>query len=309
MKVLVTGGAGFIASHLVDALVARGDDVVAIDSLATGDRGNVNPRARFTQLDIRDGAAAELIRAERPDAISHHAAQMSVSRSVREPLFDADVNIIGSLKLIQPAAEVGSRFVFASTGGALYGDAPMPTPETAPTWPVSPYGISKLAFEHYLFGFRAQLGLSYAALRYANVYGPRQNPHGEAGVVAIFARRLLAGEECVINGGGTDTRDYVYVADVVDANLRAIDSAECGHFNVGTGRQTTTNTIFELLAQALAPGAVAQHGPPRPGDLKASALDSSQMRRTFGWEPRMKLEEGLEETAEWFRLTAGPPAP
>jgi UDP-glucose 4-epimerase len=301
VRVLVTGGAGFIGSHLVDALVARGDEVLVVDDLTTGDRANLNPAARFHQLDIRDAAAGELIRAEKPDAISHHAAQMSVSRSVREPVFDADVNVLGSLKVALAATDAGSRLVFASTGGALYGDAEViPTPETAPAWPVSPYGIAKLAFEHYLFGFRAQFGLSYTALRYANVYGPRQNPHGEAGVVAIFCEGLLGKRAFKINGTGTDTRDYVHVADVVRANLLALDSTLCEHFNVGTGRQADTNTIYRLVADRMGKPPEAEHGPARPGDLRASALDSTKIEAALGWKPEVTLEDGIRGTVDWF---------
>jgi len=301
VKVLVTGGAGFIGSHLVDALVARGDEVLVLDDLSTGSRANLNPAARFHELDVRQVAAADLIRAEKPDAISHHAAQMSVSRSVREPVFDAEVNVLGSLNVAMAAADAGSRLVFASTGGALYGDAEViPTAESAPAWPVSPYGIAKLSFEHYLFGFRAQFGLSYLALRYANVYGPRQNPHGEAGVVAIFCEGMLGKRSYLINGTGTDTRDYVYVHDVVAANLLAIDSEACDHLNVGTGRQSDTNTIHRLVAERLGRPPDAEHGPARPGDLRASALDSSKIHRLLGWSPKVSLEDGIASTVDWF---------
>jgi UDP-glucose 4-epimerase len=301
LKILVTGGAGFIASHLVDALVDRGDDVLVVDNLSTGDRGNLNPEARFHALDIRSPAAAELIRAERPQAISHHAAQMSVSRSVADPVFDAEVNVMGSINVALAAIEAGSRVVFSSTGGALYGDAEViPTPETAPAWPVSPYGISKLSFEHYLFGFHRTRALSYTALRYSNVYGPRQNPHGEAGVVAIFCEGLLGKRAFRVNGAGTDTRDYVYVDDVVQANLLALDSGVCDHFNVGTGRQTDTNTIYRLIAQRLGKPLEVEHGPDRPGDLRASALDSSKISRELGWKPDVSLEDGVARTVDWF---------
>jgi UDP-glucose 4-epimerase len=301
LKILVTGGAGFIASHLVDALVDRGDDVLVVDDLSTGDRRNLNPEARFFELDIRDPATAELIRGERPQAISHHAAQMSVSRSVTEPVFDADVNLMGSLNVALAAIESGSRVVFSSTGGALYGDAAViPTPETAPAWPVSPYGISKLSFEHYLFGFRRTRGLSYTALRYANVYGPRQNPHGEAGVVAIFCEGLLGERPFRIHGSGTDTRDYVYVDDVVRANLLALDSDVNDHYNVGTGRQADTNTIYRLVAERMGKPLEVEHGPERPGDLRASALDATTIARELGWKPEVSLEEGIGRTVDWF---------
>jgi UDP-glucose 4-epimerase len=301
LKVLVTGGAGFIGSHLVDALLERGDEVLVLDDLSTGDRANLNPGPRFFELDIRDRAAADLVRSEKPDAIAHLAAQMSVSRSVREPVFDGEVNVLGSLNVAMAAVDAGSRIVFSSTGGALYGDAEtIPTPETAPAWPVSPYGIAKLAFEHYLFGFRAQYGLSYLALRYANVYGPRQNPHGEAGVVAIFCEGMLGKRKYTINGPGTDTRDYVYVDDVVAANLLALDSDVCDHLNVGTGRQADTNTIHRLVAERLGKPPDAEHGPARPGDLRASALDAAKIEATLGWKPKVDLEEGIARTVDWF---------
>jgi UDP-glucose 4-epimerase len=312
LRVLVTGGAGFIGSHVVDALLARGDEVVVVDDLSTGARENLNPGARFVEMDVRDPAFPALVRAERFQAIAHLAAQMSVSHSVKEPRFDAEVNVMGSIGLALAAGEVGSRLVFSSTGGALYGDAEvMPTPETAPAWPVSPYGISKLAVEHYLFGFRAQYGLSYTALRYANVYGPRQNPHGEAGVVAIFCEGMLGKRSYRINGPGTDTRDYVHVSDVVAANLLALDSDLCEHLNVGTGRQADTNTIHRLIAERLGKPPDAEHGPARAGDLRASALDWSRIHQLLGWAPKVSLEEGIAETVDWFvdqeRSQAGNP--
>jgi UDP-glucose 4-epimerase len=226
---------------------------------------------------------------------------MSVSRSVAEPVFDADVNLMGSLNVALAAIESGSRVVFSSTGGALYGDAAViPTPETAPAWPVSPYGISKLSFEHYLFGFRRTRGLSYTALRYANVYGPRQNAHGEAGVVAIFCEGLLGERPFRIHGSGTDTRDYVYVDDVVRANLLALDSDVNDHYNVGTGRQADTNTIYRLIAERIGKPLEVEHGPDRPGDLRASALDATTIARELGWKPEVSLEEGIARTVDWF---------
>jgi UDP-glucose 4-epimerase len=302
MKVVATGGAGFIGSHLVDALVDRGDEVIVIDDLSSGAKEHLNPDAEFQQLDIRSRQAAELVRRRRPDAIAHHGAQMSVSRSVREPGFDADVNLMGSLNLLEAAREVDARFVFASTGGALYGDADvLPTPETYPAWPVSPYGVTKLAFEHYLHCYAVQHGLRYTALRYANVYGSRQNPHGEAGVVAIFCLRLLAEEEPIVYGDGKQTRDFVHVADVVRAHAAALDAEVNGHFNVGTGRQCDINTLFEMVAERIGTSLGKRHGPPRPGDQRTSALDWSLIREKLGWEPQMSLEEGLSETVAWFR--------
>ncbi len=305
MRIVVTGGAGFIGSHLVDALIGRGDEVLVVDDLSTGVREQVNPAATFLELDLRDGDATERLVEWGPDAICHLAAQMSVSRSVREPLYDAGVNLIGALRVLEAARQAQARLLFSSTGGALYGDAErLPTLETEPAWPVSPYGVAKLSFEHYLHCYRVAHGLSYAALRYANVYGPRQNPHGEAGVVAIFCLRLLAGEPAVINGDGTFTRDYIYVDDVVRANLAALDSREIGHFNVGTGRQTTVNRIFHLLVDHLGLDTEETHGPVRPGDQHTSALDSGLIERTLGWRAEVALEEGIPRTADWFKARA-----
>jgi UDP-glucose 4-epimerase len=303
VKIMVTGGAGFIGSHLVDALVSRAEQVLVLDDLSTGERENINPSATFRELDIRAPEAAAVVREWRPDVVFHHAAQMSVSRSVREPLFDAGVNLLGALNLLDAAREIGARFVFASTGGALYGDADiLPTPETYPAWPVSPYGVAKLSFEHYLHAYGVQHGLRYVALRYANVYGSRQNPHGEAGVVAIFCLKLLAGEQAVINGDGRYTRDFVHVADVVRANLAALDAPEVtGHFNVGTGRQVDINRVFELVREMIGVPVPEVHGPERAGDQRTSALDSGLIAERLGWRPRVELEDGLEETVAWFR--------
>ncbi len=305
MRIVVTGGAGFIGSHLVDALLRRGDEVLVVDDLSTGVREQVDPRATFWHLDLRDAGTTARLVDWQPAAICHLAAQMSVSRSVREPLYDAGVNLLGALHVLEAARESKARLLFSSTGGALYGDADvLPTPETEPAWPVSPYGVAKLSFEHYLHCYRVAHGLSYAALRYANVYGPRQNPHGEAGVVAIFCLRLLAGEPAVINGDGTFTRDYIYVEDVVRANLAALDSGEIGHFNVGTGRQVTVNQVFQLLVDHLGLDVEETHGPVRPGDQRTSALDSSLIERTLGWRAEVPLEEGIVLTADWFKARA-----
>jgi UDP-glucose 4-epimerase len=304
---LATGGAGFIGSHLVDALLQRGDEVIVIDDLSSGTRQNLNPDVEFHQLDIRSRQAADLVQRRRPEAIVHHAAQMSVSRSVREPAFDADVNLMGSINLLEAARQVEARFIFASTGGALYGDADiLPTPETYPAWPVSPYGVSKLAFEHYLHCYGVQHGLGYTALRYANVYGPRQNPHGEAGVVAIFCLNLLSGEPPTVNGDGKQTRDFIHVADVVQANLAALDGNQRGHFNVGTGRPCDINTLFEMVERRMGVSLGKRHGPPRPGDQRRSVLDSSLIAEKLGWRPGLSLEEGVADTVDWFRRSQVP---
>ncbi|MGH7778048.1 MAG: NAD-dependent epimerase/dehydratase family protein, partial [Candidatus Dormibacterales bacterium] len=254
------------------------------------------------EMDIRSPEAARVIIDRRPDAVCHHAAQMSVSRSVADPAFDASVNVMGSLNLLEAARRAGARFVFASTGGALYGDAAvLPTPETEPAWPLSPYGVGKLSVEHYLHFYGVEHGLPYVALRYANVYGPRQNPHGEAGVVAIFCRALFQGRPPVVNGDGTNTRDYVYVADVVDANLRALSASLSGHFNVGTGLQTDVNDLLAMIAGSAGLAADGRHGPPRPGEQRTSALDPALIAGALGWGPGVPLAEGIARTVDWFR--------
>ena len=282
--VLVTGGAGFIGSHLVDAYLERGWSVSVVDDLSTGDRGNLNPRTEFYECDIREAPLDKI----RPDVINHHAAQMDVRRSVADPVFDADVNVVGGVWLLQKAVELGvKRFIFASTGGAIYGE-PLFAPQTEehPANPLSPYGCAKLAVEHYMNYFRAVHGLRAVALRYANVYGPRQNSKGEAGVVAIFIDKKLRGETATINGDGEQTRDFVYVGDVVAANLAVTDSSDPGPFNVGTGIETSVNELASLL------GVKAVHGPSKTGEQRRSVL-ASNLGRT-------PLADGLRETLEWF---------
>lgn len=302
MRAFVTGGAGFIGSSLVDALVERGDDVIVIDDLSSGKREFVNSGARFELVDIRSPEAAALVRSERPDAVFHVAAQMSVSVSVRRPLMDADINIAGGLNMLVAAAEVGSRVVFSSSGGTVYGEPnQIPTGETASRWPISPYGVAKLAFEHYLYAFRVTHGLEFVSLRYSNVYGPRQNPHGEAGVVAIFCEGLLGRRAFKIHGDGTDTRDYVYVEDVVRANLLSVGAASCGFYNIGTGRETDVNTIYRLVAERFGTDVEAEHGPPRRGDLRRNVLDITLAERDLGWKPEVDLQTGIARTVDWFR--------
>jgi len=282
--VLVTGGAGFIGSHVVDAYIERGWRVSVVDDLSTGDRANLNPKAEFYMMDI----AAAPIDKIRPDIINHHAAQMDVRRSVADPVFDARLNILGSLRLLQKSVEVGvKRFIFASTGGAIYGE-PVFAPQTEqhPTNPLSPYGCAKLAVEHYMNYFRVVHGLPAIALRYANVYGPRQNSKGEAGVVAIFAQRKIRDERATINGDGEQTRDFVYVADVVGANMEVTESSDAGPYNVGTGVETTINQLAKLM------DVDADYGPAKTGEQRRSVLASK-----FG---RTPLANGLRETLAWF---------
>ena len=303
MKVLVTGGAGFIGSHVADRLLADGHDVVILDDLSTGNVEHLQANARFYQMDLRSPWIDELFRIERPEAVVHQAAQASVRRSVDDPVFDAGVNVLGTAALLQASVHHGvRRFLFASTGGALYGDADVtPTPEDYPTLPVSPYGAAKLSAEVYLRTFNALHGLSYAALRYANVYGPRQNPHGEAGVVAIFARRLLSGEKARINGDGRQTRDFVYVGDVAEANARALNSDAVGSFNVGTGVETDINTIFQTLKRLTGSTEPEEHGPPLPGEQRRSVVDARKIEKTLGWQPKTSLDAGLDATVRYFR--------
>jgi UDP-glucose 4-epimerase len=286
--VMVTGGAGFIGSHLVDAFIDRGWRVSVIDNLSTGDRRNLNARAEFHQADIRE---ADLVATLRPDVICHHAAQMDVRRSVSDPVFDADVNVVGSLRLLQAAVDAAvKRFVFASSGGALYGEPlSVPQSEDHPANPLSPYGCAKLAVEHYLHYFRVVHGLSSVALRYANVYGPRQNAQGEAGVVAIFIDRMKRGEKVTINGDGEQTRDFVYVSDVVAANMAAAEGEWQGSFNVGTGVETSINQLAALL------GVRAGHGPAKAGEQRRSVLDGSKLGISY-----KPLRDGLKETVAWF---------
>jgi UDP-glucose 4-epimerase len=302
LRVVVTGGAGFIGSHVVDALVARGDSVTVIDDLSYGSEANLNPAADFHKLDIRSAEAAEVVAGARPQAVTHLAAQMSVSVSVREPVFDAEVNVLGSLNTLEAARRVGARVVFASTGGAIYGETDLvPTPESSPALPIAPYGVAKLAVERYLHSYQVQHGLGSVALRFANVYGPRQTPHGEAGVVAIFARAMLSDGEPVINGDGRFTRDYVYVADTVRAVLLALDSDESGIFNVGTGREADVNEVFRLLVEATGVSVPERHGPDRAGDVRRSAVDASLIAARLGWRPEVGLEQGVALTVDWFR--------
>jgi UDP-glucose 4-epimerase len=310
MKVLVTGGAGFIGSHVAERLLSDGHEVVILDDLSTGHVEHLHPDARFYQMDVQSPWLDELFKIERPEAVLHQAAQASVRRSVADPVFDASVNVLGAVTLLQASVRHGvRRFLFASTGGALYGDADViPTPEDYPTLPVSPYGASKLGAEVYLRTFHAVHGLSYAALRYANVYGPRQDPHGEAGVVAIFARRLLSGEPARINGDGKQTRDFVYVGDIAEANARALTSDAVGSFNVGTGVETDINTIFQLLKRLSGNNQAEVHGPPMPGEQRRSVVDARKIEKVLGWRPRTSLEAGLDATVRYFRQESKAPA-
>ena len=303
MRVLVTGGAGFIGSHIADACTAAGHQVLVMDDLSSGKPENVPPTARFERCDIRAPRAAAVVESFRPQAIVHHAAQMSVTRSVAEPAFDADVNVLGLINLVEAGRRSGlEKVVFASSGGTVYGEVDTyPITEEASTHPVCPYGVSKLAGEHYLFYYRRVFGLPYVALRYSNVFGPRQDPHGEAGVIAIFSKKLLAGQDCTIFGDGEQTRDYVYVADVVRANLAALERDFCGGVNIGTGIETNVNDLYAVIKRHAGGPGKAVHAEARPGELRRSVLSPALAEQALGWKPRVGLAEGLAETVDFFR--------
>ena len=304
MKILVTVGAGFIASHVVDRFIADGHQVVVVDNLATGFRENVNPKAKFFELDIRDPKIAEVFETERPDAVDHHAAQMDVRRSVREPIYDAEVNVLGTLRLLELSRQVGvKRWIYISTGGAVYGEPQsLPVREDHPINPLSPYGATKHTPEHYLFIYRALHQLQYVVLRYANIYGPRQSPHGEAGVTAIFSEAMLLGKTCTLFGDGSKTRDYVFIEDVVRANVAALTQGDGGVFNIGTGRATTDFEIFDLVRKALGmPDLAPVYGEKRPGEIDHIALANERARDGLGWSPQVSLEEGVRRATAFYR--------
>lgn len=317
MRVLVSGGAGFIGSHIVDGLLSKGHQPFVVDDLSTGSRQNLPQGVPLFEVDVCDGEQLKSVFDEvRPDWVCHQAAQMSVSRSMREPVYDARVNVIGLLQVLENSARTGvKRIVFASSGGVLYGDVSTPATEDCQARPISPYGIAKWVGEQYLQFFAREHGLQAVALRYANVYGPRQNPHGEAGVVAIFSKRLLAGEPATINGDGRYVRDYVYVTDVARANILALESSLPNSFlplNIGTGSGTDVNELAELVrghVQSIWKAAgstdvapVCLHGEARIGDLRTNLVCADQARLTLGWKPEIPLADGLRDTVAWFAL-------
>jgi UDP-glucose 4-epimerase len=303
MRILVTGGAGFIGSHIVDTYINAGHDVIVVDDLSTGKRENLNSKARFVQADIQDPTVRQLIVQEKVEVLNHHAAQMDVRRSVADPLFDARINILGMLNLLEGAREAGvKKIIFASSGGTVYGEQEtFPATEEHSTRPICPYGVSKRTGEHYLYFYNVEYRIPYIALRYANIYGPRQDPHGEAGVVAIFTLRLLAGEQPIINGDGKQTRDYVFVGDVARANLAALQTDYTGPINIGTGSETDVNQLFGYLRQLTGSPAPETHGPAKPGEQRRSVLAWGRAQQLLGWQPEMKIEEGLRRTVEYFR--------
>ena len=327
-KILVTGGAGFIGSHLVDTLIKKGHQVCIIDDLSTGLRKNINTKAKFLKTDIRSRKVNEIFINEKPDIVYHLAGQINLRTSLEDPVFDADVNILGSLNVLENCKKYKiKKIIFSSTGGALYGEAKtIPTPESFPTNPPSPYGLAKLTIEKYLEVYKRLYDIDYVSLRYANVYGPRQNVLAEAGVIAIFIQNILNNKPCIINGSGRQTRDYVCVDDVVRANLLAFEKNKVGVYNVGTGTETSVNQIFEKLAggmrllrrfsprlrrvEAGAPrndkwrkmpkNIQKKYGPAIKGELQRSALDCKKIKKEFGWKPKIDLDKGLEKTIKWF---------
>lgn len=304
MRVLVTGGAGFIGSHVVDAFLQAGHTVAVVDNLSTGKEANLNPNARFYHADIRDKDALARVFVEfMPEVISHQAALASVRDSFDTPALYADVNLLGSIEIMELCKRHGiQKLIYASTGGAVYGEpVSLPVTEDHPVNPLDPYGASKHAFEHYLFLYRATYGIPYVILRYPNVYGPRQDPFGEAGVVAIFTQRMLKGEPCIIHGDGLQERDFVYVGDVARANLLAADHGNGEIVNIGSAQGTNINTIFRKLCQLTGADTPEKHGPAKIGEVRFTRLDASRARKILGWQPRVGLDDGLASTVAFFR--------
>lgn len=308
MKILVTGGAGFIASHIVDAYIALGHTVIVVDNLSSGKKEFIHPKAKFYEADIRDKEEVEkIITDEKPEVINYHAAQISVRNSVENPVTDAEINILGLLRILEAGRRVGvKKVIFASSGGVVYGEAKtIPTSENyTPLQPLSPYGVTKLASEYYLHFYYQTYHIPYIALRYANVYGPRQNPHGEAGVVAIFSQKLLKGESPIINGDGKQTRDYIYVGDVVEANKKALETTHVGSFNIGTGKETNVIELFAEIKKMSGVGKEAKYGPPKSGEQRRSCLDCHLSQEILNWKSRLSLSEGVEKTVAYFKTYA-----
>lgn len=308
MKILITGGAGFIGSHVVDKFLEAGHWVAVVDDLSTGRQENLNPKAEFHQISITDRQKlAEIFEKEKPEIVCHQAAQVSVRNSVTDPIFDAQSNIIGTINLLELVRKHQiKKFIFASTGGAIYGDTEtIPTPETHAEKPVCPYGISKLAAEKYIQFYGQQFKFPCVILRYGNVYGPRQDPHGEAGVVAIFAGSLFHDRECIINGDGKQTRDFIYVGDVAAANLKALNYPQSAILNIGTGKETDINTLYQIMAEAYRELSrkdplPVQHGPTKPGEQRRSCVEIVKAKKELGWSPQVELADGLKKTLKSF---------
>lgn len=303
MKILITGGAGFIGSHVVEVMLEEGHQVIVIDDLSSGKREHLPHEVTFYKLDIRDKAVEDVFTQEKPEIICHHAAQISVKISVNDPVMDAHINIIGGINIAKLSAAHGvKQFIFSSTGGAIYGEQDyFPADEKHPARPISPYGVAKLSFENYLYYFHQVYGLNYTVLRYSNVYGPRQDPYGEAGVVAIFSKKMLANQDAIINGDGDQTRDFVYVGDVAKANVRALTLLGINCLNIGTGKETTINEVFHELKNLTASSIKEIHGPAMLGEQRRSVISAKKAYQVMGWQPETSLHEGLSKTVDYFR--------
>jgi len=305
-KILVTGGAGFIGSHLVDRLIKEGHKIVVVDNLSTGKKENLNKRAKFYKIDICSPKISEIFKKEKPEVVFHLAAQIDVRKSVENPVKDAKINILGSLNILENCRKFGTKkFIFASSGGAIYGETNLiPTPETHPARPESPYGLAKLLIEQYLEFYKKNYGLDYVSLRYSNIYGPRQNSKAEAGVIAIFVDKLLNDKTPTIFGDGSQTRDYLYVEDAVEAALICTGLTRANLipiFNIGTGKETSVNEIYSLISKMIGKNIKPIFAQAKAGDLKRSCLDSSKIKKDLGWQPKDDLKEGLKKTIEWFK--------
>ncbi|HOL90509.1 MAG TPA: GDP-mannose 4,6-dehydratase [Candidatus Pacearchaeota archaeon] len=308
MRILITGGAGFIGSHLADRLIKNGDKVILIDNLSTGKKENINPKAKFYKIDIQSPKISNILKKEKPEILFHLAAQIDVRKSVEDPIKDAKINILGSLNVIKNFYQESlkntkkPKIIFSSTGGAIYGDAKIiPTPETYPEFPLSPYGVCKLTIEKYLNYYWKVFNIPYVALRYANVYGPRQNSKGESGVVSIFIDKLFSGENPIINGSGKQTRDFVFIEDIIEANILAMKKNKVGVYNIGTGKETDINTIFQKLKKITNSNLKAVHCLEKKGEQKRSCLDYKKAQKELSWKPKYNLDEGLIKTVEWFK--------
>lgn len=307
MRVLVTGGAGFIGSHVTDAMVAMGHRVAVLDNLSTGSRGNLNQQAAFYHVDMTDGKSVDrLFREFRPEVVIHHAAQIDVRISTNRPVFDAQVNILGTINLLTSAVQAGTgKIIYASSGGAIYGEPEhLPVREDHPIQAISPYGVSKYTVEHYVKLYAKNYGIQYTILRYPNVYGPRQNPYGEGGVIAIFSAMLLQSKPCTIFGDGGQLRDYIYVGDIVDANVRALDRGNSMTVNLGSGVGTSVNEVYSKLAAITGSAQKPISAPERMGEIRNSYLDASLAKKVLGWSPQTSLIDGLRETVDWIRERA-----
>jgi UDP-glucose 4-epimerase len=302
MKILLTGGAGFIGSHIADLLIEEGHQLIIVDNLSTGKEANLNSAASFYHSDILDEGLEEIFSREKPDIVNHHAAQINVRKSVADPIYDLEINIRGTVHLLELSRKYGvKKVIFASSGGAIYGEQiDFPAGEAHPLKPLSPYGVSKLAGEHYLYYYRQNFALPSVCLRYANVYGPRQDPLGEAGVVAIFAQKMLAGEQPLINGNGKQTRDYVFVEDVAHINVMALQHGVAGAYNVGTGVETTVNDLFFEIRALTRSEAKEIHGEAKTGEQFRSVLSAEKAQNELGWKPLIELNEGLQRTVHFF---------